>query len=95
MENDEEIESITYGRSMRTDLRDFICQLRIYTNKRLIGSFSETSCSNQSHKVLIPSSGSLYDFFNDNIKTRANNGKRVFYGFFNEFAQGITILLFF
>ena len=96
LDEDEKVQSITYGRSIIPYDRfnaylNFICRLSFHTNKRVFGPFATGWCSELIYRVDIPSEMMLVDFFNQNLKTKltphheSGNNEPFFDGFTSEY----------
>ena len=91
LDEDEKVQSITYGRSVYDSYLNFICKLSFHTNKRVLGPFSTWRCSEPIYRVDIPSEMMLLDFFNQNLKTKltlhreSGNYEQFFDGFNSEY----------
>ena len=97
LDEDENIQSMTYGRSSHITYRYLICNLSFQTNKRVFGPFASRSnrCSGPIYSVDIPSEMMLVDFFNQDLKTKLNwaetgNMETFFDGFTSEYKTSIT-----
>ena len=91
LDEDENIQSMTYGRSSHITYRYLICNLSFQTNKRVLEPFATWKCSEPIYRVDIPSEMKLVDFFNQDLKTKL---WRTDYGedqqFFDEFTSEYT-----
>ena len=91
LDEDEKVQSMTYGRSIFNAYFNFICKLSFQTNKRVLGPFATRWCSEQIYRVDIPSEMTLVDFFNQTLKTKLTphheSGKKepFFDGFTSEY----------
>ena len=92
LDDDEKIQSMTYGRSIQNSYLDLICKLSFHTNKRIFGPFAIGRCSESIYRVDIPSEMMLEDYFNQYTKTKSaptSFGTFPFFdGFTSEYSYG-------
>ena len=80
---DEFVESIQYGRSTNLDFDDLPCTLIFKTNKNTYQSPATVECGAADNTVEIPRGDSIFEFFEQNVKTRLVMNKTYFDGFKN------------